>query len=317
MKKNYQILLFYSYSKILDPNKFKSDHHLFCINNNIKGRIIISKEGINGTVSGLTKDCDNYKKELISKKIFSNIDFKVEPYHKNAFKKINVRIKNEIVNSGIVKKKILRNKGKYINPSDFKKIINNKPEDVTILDVRSNYEHTVGKFKDAMTLDIDNFIEFPNKINFIKKKIKKKNKIITYCTGGVKCEKASGFLKENGFKNVYQLHGGIIKYGIEEEGENFEGKCYVFDDRIVKDVNKVNPEVIGKCYVTGEKTDKMVNCANVLCNKHFPLSENGAKKYKGCCSKDCLENGDVREFDGTGFYQKKMNGYNPYIGLKK
>ena len=317
MKKNYQILLFYSYSKILDPNKFKSDHHLFCINNNIKGRIIISKEGINGTVSGLIKDCDNYKKELISKKIFSDIDFKVEPYHKNAFKKINVRIKNEIVNSGIVKKKILRNKGKYLNPSDFKKIINNKPENVTILDVRSNYEHTVGKFKDAMTLDIDNFREFPNKINFIKKKIKKKNKIITYCTGGVKCEKASGFLIENGFENVYQLHGGIIKYGIEEEGENFEGKCYVFDDRIVKDVNKVNPEVIGKCYVTGEKTDKMVNCANVLCNKHFPLSENGAKKYKGCCSKDCLENGDVREFDGTGFYQKKMNGYNPYIGLKK
>ena len=317
MKKDYQILLFYSYAKILDTNKFKSDHHLFCINNNIKGRIIISKEGINGTVSGLTKDCDNYKKELISKKIFSNIDFKVEPYHKNAFKKINVRIKNEIVNSGIVKKKILRNKGKYINPSDFKKIINNKPEDVTILDVRSNYEHNIGKFKDAMTLDIDNFREFPNKINEIKKKIKKKNKIITYCTGGVKCEKASGFLKENGFKNVYQLHGGIIKYGIEEEGENFEGKCYVFDDRIVKDVNKVNPEVIGKCYVTGEKTDKMVNCANVLCNKHFPLSENGAKKYKGCCSKDCLENGDVREFDGTGFYQKKMNGYNPYIGLKK
>ena len=315
MKKDYQILLFYSYAKILDPSKFKSDHHLFCINNNIKGRIIISKEGINGTVSGLIEDCDNYIKELISKKIFSDIDFKVEPYHKNVFKKINVRIKNEIVNSGLIKKKILQNRGKYINSSDFKKIINNKPEDVTVLDVRSNYEHNIGKFKDAMTLDIDNFREFPNKINEIKKKIKKKNKIITYCTGGVKCEKASGFLKEKGFENVYQLHGGVIKYGSEEGGKNFEGKCYVFDDRIVKDVNKVNPEVIGKCYVTGEKTDKMVNCANVLCNKHFPLSENGAKKYKGCCSKDCLENGDVREFDGTGFYQKKMNGYNPYIGL--
>ena len=315
MKKDYQILLFYSYAKILDPSKFKSHHHLFCINNNIKGRIIISKEVINGTVSGLIEDCDNYIKELISKKIFSDIDFKVEPYHKNVFKKINVRIKNEIVNSGLIKKKILQNRGKYINPSDFKKIINNKPEDVTVLDVRSNYEHNIGKFKDAMTLDIDNFREFPSKINEIKKKIKKKNKIITYCTGGVKCEKASGFLKENGFENVYQLHGGVIKYGIEEGGEDFEGKCYVFDDRIVKDVNKVNPEVIGKCYVTGEKTDKMVNCANVLCNKHFPLSENGAKKYKGCCSKDCLENGDLREFDGTGFYQKKMNGYNPYIGL--
>ena len=317
MKKDFQILLFYCYAEIFDTEKFKTEHHLFCIKNNIKGRIIISSEGINGTVSGLKKDCDNYRKELISKKIFSDIDFKVESYHKNAFKKINVRIKNEIVNSGIIDKKILKNKGQYINPSDFKKIIKKVPENVTILDVRSKYEHNIGKFKNAMTLDIDNFRDFPGKINELKKKIKKSNKIITYCTGGVKCEKASGFLKENGFENVYQLHGGIIKYGIEEGGENFEGKCYVFDDRIVKDVNEVNPEVIGKCYVTGEKTDRMVNCANVLCNKHFPLSNSAAKKYKGCCSKYCFENGNVREFNGTGFYQKKLNGYNPYIGLEK
>ena len=221
MKKDFQILLFYCYAEILDTEKFKTEHHLFCIKNNIKGRIIISSEGINGTVSGLKKDCDNYRKELISKKIFSDIDFKIESYHKNAFKKINVRIKNEIVNSGIVDKEILKNKGQYINPSDFKKIIKKVPENVTILDVRSNYEHNIGKFKNAMTLDIDNFRDFPDKINELKKKIKKSNKIITYCTGGVKCEKASGFLKENGFENVYQLHGGIIKYGIEEEGENF------------------------------------------------------------------------------------------------
>lgn len=317
MKKNYQILLFYYYAEILDPEKFKSEHHLFCINNNIKGRIIISSEGINGTVSGKKKDCDYYIKELKSKKIFSDIDFKTEPYHKNAFNKINVRIKDEIVNSGIVDKKILENKGSYVNTSDFKKIIKNKPEDITILDVRSNYEHNIGKFKDAITLDIDNFRDFPGKINEIKKKIKKTNKIITYCTGGVKCEKASGFLKENGYENVYQLHGGIIKYGIQEGGEDFEGKCYVFDDRIVKDINEVNPKVIGNCYVTGEKSDRMVNCANVLCNKHFPLSDNGAEKYKGCCSRNCLEKGKVRQFNGTGFYQKKLNGYNPYIGLEK
>ena len=95
MKKDFQILLFYCYAEILDTEKFKTEHHLFCIKNNIKGRIIISSEGINGTVSGLKKDCDNYRKELISKKIFSDIDFKVESYHKNAFKKINVRIKKE------------------------------------------------------------------------------------------------------------------------------------------------------------------------------------------------------------------------------
>ena len=317
MKKKYQILLFYCYAEIKNTEIFKSDHHLFCIKNNIKGRIIISSEGINGTVSGLKEDCDKYRKELINNGIFPDIDFKIEEYHKNAFKKINVRIKNEIVNSGLTKKKLLNKKGKYIESSEFKKIIENTPEDVTVLDVRSNYDHNIGKFKNAMTLDIDNFRNFPEKIYEIKKKVKKSNKIITYCTGGVKCEKASAFLKENGYENVYQLHGGIIKYGLQEEGKNFEGKCYVFDNRIVKDVNKVNPLIIGKCYVTGEKTDRMVNCANVLCNKHFPLSDEGAKKYEGCCSEDCLENGDVRKFNGTGFYQKELNGYNPYIGLQK
>ena len=317
MTNKYQILLFYSYSVIKDLEDFKNKHHLFCIKNNIKGRIIISSEGINGTVSGLIKDCKKYINELKSNRIFSDIDFKIESHNKNAFNKINVRIKDEIVNSGIDDKNLINKKGEYIEPSDFKRIIKKVPNDVTVLDVRSNYEHKIGKFKNAMTLDINNFRDFPKKINEIKKKVKKSNKIITYCTGGVKCEKASAFLKENGYDNVYQLHGGIIKYGIEEGGENFEGKCYVFDDRIVKDVNEINPEVIGKCYVSGEKTDRMVNCANVLCNKHFPLSANGAKKYKGCCSKYCLENGKVRKFNGTGFYQKKLNGYNPYIGLEK
>ena len=144
--------------------------------------------------------------------------------------------------------------------------------------------------------------------------ISKKNKIITYCTGGVKCEKASAYLMKNGYENVYQLHGGIIKYGIEENGKNFQGKCYVFDNRIVKDINKVNPKVIGRCYITGERTDRMVNCANSECNRHFTLSEEGSKKYKGCCSKDCMESGSARNYNGTGFYQKKLNGYNPYIG---
>jgi len=317
MKNKYQILLFYCYSEIEDPISFKNNHHLFCIQNNIKGRIIISSEGINGTVSGKRKDCIRYMQELSSNKLFSEIDFKVEHSENNAFKKINVRLKSEIVNSGISSKDILKNKGEYINPSEFKNIVKIQPKDVTILDVRSNYEHKIGKFKNAVTLDLDNFRDFSNKIPEIEKKVKKKDKVITYCTGGVKCEKASAFLKKNGYENVYQLHGGIIKYGIEEGGENFEGKCYVFDDRIVKDVNSINPIVIGKCYVTGEKTDRMVNCANVLCNKHFPLSNKGAEIFNGCCSEDCLKNGKVREFNGSGFYQKKLNGYNPYIGIDK
>ena len=186
-------------------------------------------------------------------------------------------------------KKIINRKGNYIEPSEFRSVLENNLDDVYILDVRSNYEHEIGKFKNAITLNIDNFREFPNAIDEIEDKIHQNKKIITYCTGGVKCEKASAFLNERGYKNVYQLHGGIIKYGIEENGKDFEGKCYVFDNRIVKDINKVNPKIIGKCYVTAKKADRMVNCANADCNKHFPLSDDGAKIYNGCCSNKCMK----------------------------
>ena len=316
MSSKYQVLLFYSYSRILDPVKFRDNHLRFCIENNIVGRIIISDEGINGTVSGKVRDCKKYINKINSYKIFNDIEFKVDFVEKNVFKKINVRVKNEIVNSGIKNKKIINRKGNYIEPSEFRSVLENNLDDVYILDVRSNYEHEIGKFKNAVTLNIDNFRDFPNVIDNIKDKINPNKKIITYCTGGVKCEKASAYLKEKGYKNVYQLHGGIIKYGIEEKGKDFEGKCYVFDNRIVKGINKVNPKIIGKCYVTAKKADRMVNCANADCNKHFLLSDDGAKIYNGCCSNKCMKSGNLRKFDGSGFYEKKLNGYNPYQSLK-
>ena len=316
MNLKYQILLFYCYTKVNNPEKFREKHHLFCIENNIRGRIIISSEGINGTVSGKIEECEKYMNNFKKNKLFKNLEFKVDNYNSNAFQKLHVRLKNEIVNSGIQDIDVLNKSGKYIEPHEFKEILNNKPKDIFILDVRSNYEHNIGKFKNAIILDLDNFRLFPDKISEIEKNIDKFKKVITYCTGGIKCEKASAFLIKKGYKNVYQLHGGIIKYGIEEGGENFHGKCYVFDNRIVKEINKINPSVISRCYVTGEKTDRMVNCANAECNRHFSLSEKGAKKFNGCCSKKCMLSPNVRKYDGTGLYQRKMNGYNPLIGAK-
>ena len=315
MKNLYNVLLYYCYTDIYKPDRFREKHHLFCIKNNLRGRIIISKEGINGTVSGKKKDCKEYMKNLKSDKRFKNIEFKIDNSSNHVFKKLNVRLKDEIVNSGI--KKINPNKisGKYIEPKEFRKILNKNLKDTIVLDVRSNYEHSVGKFKNAMTMDIDNFRNFQMGVKDIEAKLKNK-KIITYCTGGVKCEKASGYLLKKGFKNVYQLHGGIIKYGLEEGGENFDGKCYVFDNRITLNVNKINPSVIGNCFITEEPTNRMINCANPECNIHVPMSENGAKKFNGCCSKSCMDNQKARTYDGTGYYQKRINGYNPYIGYR-
>ncbi len=314
MEEHY-ILLYYCYSKIEDPEEFREQHHHLCLNLELKGRIIIASEGLNGTVSGSKDACETYMEAVLQDTRFSHTEFKVDFNDAPAFEKLHVRVKPEIVYSSLNHINPGKKTGGYIEPDEFKKILKEDNEDTIILDVRSNYEHNIGKFKNAITLDIENFRDFPEKVKELEKY--KEKKIVTYCTGGIKCEKASAYLLEQGFENVHQLHGGIIKYGLEAEGEDFEGKCYVFDNRIVKEVNAVNPTVIAKCYVTGELSDRMINCANPHCNKHVPMSEKGAEVYKGCCSEECMNNPDIRTYNGTGFYQKKMNGYNPYKGSKR
>ncbi len=314
MEKHY-VLLYYCYSHIENPEEYREQHHQLCLDLDLRGRIIIASEGLNGTVSGTKDACQKYMVAVLNDARFSNTEFKIDTNDSPAFEKLHVRVKPEIVHSSLHTIDPTKNTGEYVEPNEFKEILKEEDEDTVILDVRSNHEHTIGKFKNAITLDIDNFRDFPEKIKELEKYRDKR--IITYCTGGIKCEKASAYLLEQGFENVYQLHGGIIKYGLEAEGENFEGKCYVFDNRIVKDINKVNPKVISKCYVTGEPSDRMVNCANPHCNLHIPMSNKGAEIYNGCCSEECMKNPDTRTYDGTGFYQKKMNGYNPYKGAKR
>jgi UPF0176 protein len=222
-----------------------------------------------------------------------------------------VRYKPEIVHSSLRHLNPQGQTGTHLSPAEFKQM--KDQDDVVLLDVRSDYEHLVGKFKNALTLDIENFRDFPAKVNELE--ALKDKKVITYCTGGVKCEKASAFLLEQGFKNVYQLHGGIIKYGLEEGGEDFEGKCYVFDNRLTVDVNKVNPKVISRCYICQEPSDRMVNCANPTCNIHVPMCESCGEAQQGACSEACQHDPDKRPYNGTGYYQKETNGYNPFKGL--
>lgn len=312
---NYSVILYYCYARIEDPETYREIHHLFCLENKLLGRIIIAEEGLNGTVSGLIEDCNAYMLFVKSDPRFAHTEFKIDFTDAHAFSKLHVRVKPEIVHSGLSHLDPSKKTGGYVEPAEFKEILKHQPEDTVIVDMRSNYEHHIGKFKGAVTMDIENFRDMPDKLDELAKF--KDKKIITYCTGGIKCEKASAFLLEQGFENVYQLHGGIIKYGLEAGGENFEGKCYVFDNRIVKEVNVVNPSVISRCYVTDVPCDRMVNCANPECNLHMPLSEEGAKIYNGCCSEACMNHPEVRQYDGTGYYQKESNGYNPYKGLKR
>jgi UPF0176 protein len=307
----YSILLYYYYTPIQDPEAFREEHHLLCLELNLLGRIIVAAEGLNGTVSGLREDCEKYMAAVKADARFKDIDFKVEPSDKHVFTKLHVRCKPEIVHSSLRHLAPQEKTGIHLSPAEFKKI--KDQDDVVILDVRSDYEHLVGKFKNALTLDIENFRDFPEKVEELKPL--KDKKIITYCTGGVKCEKASAFLLEQGFQNVYQLHGGIIKYGLEEGGEDFEGKCYVFDNRLTVDVNKVNPKIISRCYICQEPSDRMVNCANPTCNIHVPMCESCGETMEGTCSDTCKHDPEKRPYNGTGYYQKETNGYNPFKGL--
>jgi len=309
--KNYQVLLYYCFTPIADPDAFRIEHHLFCLGNNLKGRIIIASEGLNGTVSGRVEDCQKYMDHIKSDPRFDSLEFKIEAVEVNAFKKLNVRVKSEIVLSGFSHIDPNNQTGIHLEPKQFKEMKDD--DDVVLLDCRSNYEHGVGKFKNAVTMDIENFRDMPEKLEELKQF--KDKKVLTYCTGGIKCEKASAYLLEQGFENVYQLHGGIIKYGIEEGGEDFDGKCYVFDNRIVAEVNTVNPEVLSTCHICNTKTDRMVNCANSECNIHVPICEKCGWEMNGACNSACQDHPTKRPYNGTGYYQKNTNGYNPYKGF--
>lgn len=311
--KDYQILLYYCYAKIENPEEYREEHHLFCVKNNMRGRIIISDEGLNGTVSGLKEDCQKYMDYIHVDPRFKKTEFKIDSFDTHAFAKIHVRYKPEIVHSALRHLDPNVKTGKHLEPKEFKAL--KDQDDVVILDVRSKYEHELGRFKNAITLNIDNFRDFPEKVKALEHL--KNKKVLTYCTGGIKCEKASAYLLEQGFEDVYQLHGGIIKYGMEAGGEDFEGKCYVFDNRIGVNVNTVNPVVISTCHVCGTHSDRMVNCSNPTCNAHLPICEECGWKMEGACSEECRQDQDKRPYDGTGYYQKNTNGYNPFKGLHR
>ena len=299
----YQTLLYYCYSRIEDAEQFASDHLQFCKSLNLVGRIIVADEGLNGTVSGATESCKMYMDTLHADPRFSKIDFKIDNVEEPSFIKMHCRYKSEIVHSGLRDPGIInpeKKTGIHLEPADFVKMKDD--QDVVIVDVRSNYEHSIGRFKNAVTFDIENFRDFPAMINELAQY--KDKKIVTYCTGGIKCEKASALLLHEGFENVYQLHGGIIKYGKEAGGEDFEGKCYVFDNRVAVDVNTVNPVVISTCRNCGANTTKMINCANPECNEHFTQCDACGEKLDGACSALCQEHPRKREYDGTGYYVK-------------
>ena len=224
----YNVFGFYKFKKINNIKKVKTLLYTLVLNYKLRGTIILSSEGINGTISVYKNDIFLIKDKL--KKIFSIRKFDSENFSKskfNPFHRAKIKIKNEIVPMGI-KVSLFKKTKNHISPKKWNKLI--KKKETKLIDARKPFEHNVGTFLDSINPNIENFRDFPK---FLKK-FSKNDNIAMFCTGGIRCEKASIYLKKKGFKNVYQLNGGIINYlnTIDKQNSLWKGECYVFDNRI-------------------------------------------------------------------------------------
>jgi len=283
----YRVLLYYHYNFIEDPDTLREEHLKFCKEIGLLGRVFISKEGINGTVSGTVEQTNLYMKALEESEHFKGIQFKIDESDEHVFKKMHVRVKNELVNFSLEDDiNPLEITGKYLEPKDFYEGLTDP--NTIVIDARNDYEYDVGHFRGAIKPEIGTFRELPNWIREHKHLLEGK-KIMTYCTGGVRCEKFSGWLKREGFEDVGQLHGGIVTYGKDPfaQGQLWDGNCYVFDKRLSVPINRVEHVIVGRDYFTGEPCERYINCANPECNKQIIASEESERLHLGACSEKC------------------------------
>ena len=284
---NYRVLLYYHYTNIENPDEIREDHLIFCKEIGLLGRVFISKEGINGTVSGTVEQTDLYMDVLKNHPLFQGIDFKIDESETHVFKKMHVRVKNELVNFSLEDDiNPLEITGRHIEPREFYQRLSDP--DTIVIDARNDYEYDVGHFRGAIKPEIGTFRELPQWIRENKHLLSGK-KIMTYCTGGVRCEKFSGWLKKEGFNDVGQLNGGIVTYGKDSiaKGQLWDGNCYVFDSRISVPINRVEHVIVGKDYFDGTPCERYINCANPECNKQIIASVENEHKYLGACSEEC------------------------------
>ncbi|MGE6609574.1 rhodanese-related sulfurtransferase [Peribacillus sp. NPDC076916] len=285
--KPYRVLLYYLYVPIENHEEFAAEHLAACKALELKGRILVAAEGINGTVSGTIEQTTKYMDMMKSDPRFADIVFKIDEADGHAFKKMHVRPRNELVTLRLEEDiNPNRTTGKYLSPMEFFEQM--QDENTIVLDARNDYEFDLGHFRGAIKPEITNFRELPDWVRENREMFEGK-KILTYCTGGIRCEKFSGWLVEEGFEDVSQLHGGIATYGKDPEvqGELWDGQMYVFDERIAVPINQKEHVIVGRDIYSGEPCERYVNCANPECNKKILCSEENEHKHMRSCTHEC------------------------------
>jgi UPF0176 protein len=282
-------LSFYQYWKLENPNGFRDDLFVQLTELNVLGRIYIAKEGINAQISVPTENFEAMKKVLYSYSFMNGIRLNIAvEYDGKSFFVLDIKVRNKIVADGLNDETFdVTNKGIHLKAEDFNKLV--EDPNTIVVDMRNHYEHEVGHFENAILPDVDTFREALPVVEKILEPHKDKN-IVMYCTGGIRCEKASAYYKHKGFKNVFQLEGGIIEYARRAKEQNlpvkFRGKNFVFDERLGE---KISEEVISHCHQCGAPCDVHVNCVNDGCHLLFIQCDKCKEKYEGCCSTECQE----------------------------
>ncbi len=281
-------LSFYQYAHIINPQEFRD--HLFVVWDQLEvlGRIYVAKEGINGQLSLPADRFNEFKTHLDTIDFLKDIRLNVAVEQDNmSFLKLKVKVRSKIVADGLNDNAFdVTNKGVHVGAKDFNALI--EDENTVLVDMRNHYESEIGHFKNAITPDVDTFRESLDIIEDDLKTHKEDKNLVMYCTGGIRCEKASAYFKHKGFKNVFQLEGGIIEYTRQVQAEALEnkfiGKNFVFDERRAE---KISDDVIAQCHQCGTPFDIHTNCANDACHLLFIQCDACKAEMGNCCSTHC------------------------------
>jgi UPF0176 protein len=280
---------FYCYFKIEDPAQFRNWLYQNFKDIEVYGRIYVAQEGINAQVSVPEHQLEIFRSILYSVDPLNGIRLnKAVDDDGKSFYVLDIKVRKNIVADGITDPTFdMANRGKYVNAEQFN-LLTNDP-DTLVIDMRNHYEYEVGHFENAIEVPSDTFREqLPMAVDMMKDQDKKN--IIMYCTGGIRCEKASAYMLHRGFKNVFHLEGGIINYTrqVKEKGlsNKFHGKNFVFDQRLGE---RITNEIIAQCHQCGKPADTHVNCVNDACHLLFIQCKECTQQYEGCCSQACLD----------------------------
>lgn len=283
-------LSFYAYAQISSPQQFRNELFVAWNNLDVLGRIYVAKEGINAQLSLPATNMLAFKEYLDSYSFLKDIRLNVAVEQDNkSFLKLKIKVRDKIVADGLKDERFdVTNIGIHLNARDFNRMMDDS--NTIVVDMRNHYESEIGHFEGAITPDVDTFRQSLPIINEQLQEYKDDKNILMYCTGGIRCEKASAYFKHMGFKNVFQLEGGIIEYTRQVNTEGLEskfiGKNFVFDNRLGE---RITDDVIAHCHQCGKPCDTHTNCKNDGCHLLFIQCDECAEKMKGCCCDACRD----------------------------